>query len=73
LLAKEFSRKNIFESSLSVGFGDDLNENVLLASCPIITQNEDVVSQPEILAQFLFIQKEILNECIARVKLRKIK
>lgn len=72
LLSKKFSRKNILNLVYLLDLADVLNENVLVTSCPIITQNEDAVLQPEILAQFLFMQKEILNECIARVKLRKI-
>lgn len=48
-LSKEFSRKNILNLVYLLDLPDDLNENVLLTSCSIVTQNEDVFLQPEIL------------------------
>lgn len=50
---------------------DSLNENMLVTSHPIAMRSEAVVLLLEILAQFLFMQKEVLNEYIARVKVRK--
>lgn len=48
-LSKEFSRKNILNLVYLLDLPDDLNENVLLTSCSIVTQNEDAFLQLEIL------------------------